>query len=289
MKSLKEVIKKAEENKVAIGHFNVSDMVALRAIFESAKELSLPVIIGVSEGEREFIGTKNIALLVQNLREEFDYPIFLNADHTKSLEKVREAAEAGFDAILFDAGKLSLEDNIRKTKEAIEIIKSINPKILVEGELGYIGSSSSILEKVPEGAAMKEEDLTKPEQVREFVKETKVDLIAPAIGNIHGMFKNAPNPDINIQRIREIKEAADVSVVLHGGSGIKDEEFLAAIDAGVSIIHINTEIRLAWRRGLDLAIEEMPNEIIPYKLLPLAGIEVKKVVFQRLKLFNKIL
>jgi len=288
VKALRELISEAEKNKIAIGHFNVSETVALKGILQASGGLNLPVIIGVSEGEREFFGVNEIASIVRDLREKLNYPIFLNADHTHSLEKAREAAEAGFDAILFDAGKLPFEENIKKTKEAVEIIKHINPDILVEGELGYIGSSSTIFESVPEGAIIKEEDMTTPEQAARFVGETKVDLIGPAVGNIHGMFKDAPNPHLNIERIVQIKSAAGVPLVLHGGSGITDEDFLLAINAGISIIHINTEIRLAWRRGLDKAILENKDEIVPYKLLGPVVEEVKKVVESRLKLFNKI-
>lgn len=286
--SLKEIIKKAEENKIAVGHFNVSECAALKGIFQAARELNLPIIIGVSEGEREFIGTRRIAAAVKSIREEFNYPIFLNADHTHSLEKIKEAVEAGFDAVLFDGGKLPLEENIKKTREVVEYVKGVNPNILVEGELGYIGASSVILKEVPEGAAVKEEDLTKPEEAELLVKETGIDLLAPAVGNIHGMFKNTPNPNLNIKRIKELRKAAGVPLVLHGGSGIKDEEFIKAIDAGISIIHINTELRLAWRKGIEKSLVEKPEEIVPYKLLLAVIEEIKKVVAARLKLFNKL-
>ncbi len=289
MKNLLQIIKEAENNKVAIGHFNVSDNSGLKGIFNAAKELNLPIIIGVSEGEREFFGTKRIADAVKSIREEFNWPIYLNADHTKSLEKVKEAVEAGFDAILFDAGKLSLEENIKKTKEVVEYIRSINPQILVEGELGYIGGGSTILKEIPKDVSIGEEDLTKPEEARQFVRETGVDLIAPAVGNIHGMFKNAPNPDIDIERIKKIKEASGVPLVLHGGSGITDSDFMAAIEAGISIIHINTEIRAAWRNSLERALKENPEEVVPYKLLSKAVDGVSEVVKARLKLFNKII
>lgn len=285
---LSEIIKEAEKNKVAIGHFNVSDLAGLKGIFKAAQGLNLPIIIGVSEGEREFIGTKRIADAVKSIREEYNWPIFLNADHTKSLEKIKEAVESGFDAVLFDAGKLSFEENIRKTKEVVEYVKSVNPEILVEGELGYIGASSVILKEIPEGAAIKNEDLTKPEEAERFVKETGIDLLAPAVGNIHGMFKNASNPDLDIERIVNIRKAAGIPLVLHGGSGIKDEEFIKAINAGISTIHINTEIRLAWRNGLEAAFKESPEEIVPYKLLSKAVEEVRKKVEERLKLFNKL-
>lgn len=287
MKTLREIISEADKNKTAIGHFNISDITALKAIFNAAKGLDLPVIIGVSEGEREFVGVRQAAALVRSFREEYDYPVFLNADHTYSLEKIKEAAAAGFDAVIFDGAKLPFGENLKKTREAVEYARSINPQIIVEGELGYIGSSSKILEDVPEGASVNEKDLTTAEQALEFVRETKVDLFAPAVGNIHGMFRNIPNPRLNINRIKEIRGAVDVPLVLHGGSGITDDDFSAAVKAGIAVIHINTELRLAWRNGVERALAENRNEVSPYKILPAAEHEIYEVVSRRLKLFNK--
>ncbi len=290
--SLKKIIKEAEENKTAVGHFNVSECAALKGIFQAARELNLPVIIGVSEGEREFIGTKRIAAAVKSIREEFNYPIFLNADHTHSFEKIKEAVEAGFDAVLFDGGKLGFEENIKKTKEVVEYVKNFaagqGTEILVEAELGYLGSSSVILKEIPKEATIKKEDLTKPEEAARFVKETGIDLLAPAVGNLHGMLKNAPQPNLDIERIKELKKSAGVPLVLHGGSGISDEDFIKAIDAGISVIHINTELRLAWRKGIEKSLIEKPEEIVPYKLLLTVVEEIKKVAGSRLRLFNKI-
>ena len=288
MKNLRQIIQEAGQNKIAVGHFNISDCIALKGIFKAAQELNLPIIIGVSEGEREFMGVKRAALTVKNLREEFNWPIFLNADHTHSFEKIKEAVEAGFDAVLFDGGKLPMEENIKQTKAVVEYAKSVNPDILVEGELGYIGGSSTILKEVPKDADIAPENLTKPEDAERFIKETGIDLLAPAVGNIHGMFKNAPNPHIDIQRVAALRQAAGAPLVLHGGSGIRDEEFTQAINAGISIIHINTEIRLAWRKGIEKALSEKPDEIVPYKIMPIAIEEIKKVVEQRLRLFNKL-
>jgi len=289
MKTLRQIIKEAEQSRTAIGHFNISECVALKGIFKAAQELNLPVIIGLSEGEQNFFGTKNAALIIKNLRQEFNWPIFINSDHTKSLEKIKEAVEAGFDSVHFDGGKLPFEENIKKTKEVVEYAKSINPNILVEAELGYLGASSMILKEIPKGVAIKEEDLTKPEQAAQFVKETGVDLLAPAVGNIHGMFKNAPNPHIDLARIGKIKELAGMPLVLHGGSGIRDEEFIKAIDAGISIVHINTEIRLAWRQGMEKALMENPEEITPYKILLTTIEEIKKATERRMRLFGRIL
>ena len=116
MKTFREVLVDADERHVAVGHFNISDLGALKAIFAAARELQLPVLIGVSEGEREFVGVRQAAALIKSLREQYDYPIFLNADHTHSLDKAREAAEAGFDEIVFDNSQLSMEQNIENTK-----------------------------------------------------------------------------------------------------------------------------------------------------------------------------
>ena len=286
MKTLREYIEDAKQRKVAIGHFNISDLAGLKGIFEAAKELDLPVIIGLSEGEREFVGTKNAADLVRNLREQYNYPIFLNADHTHSMEKIQEAVEAGFDAVLFDAGKLPFEENIQKTKEVVEWVRAHKPEVLIEAELGYIGSSSTIMSGIPEGAAVRKEDLTKPEDAARFVRETGIDLLAPAVGNLHGMFKDAPNPDLDIELVARLRDAAGIPMVLHGGSGIKNEDFVAAIANGISIVHINTEIRLAWRKGMEKALQEKPDEVTPYKLLLDSSEAVKQVVVDRLKLFN---
>src|SRR3989344_4493680 len=287
-KLLREVIQNAEQNKVAVGHFNISDLIALKAIFEAAQELNVPVMIGTSESEAGFLDRKEAAALIKALREEYQFPIFLNSDHTHSLEEVKKAVAAGYDEILFDAGKLPFEENIQKTKEAVAYVKSVNPNILVEGEIGYIGSASKVLTEIPEGAALRREDFTSPEQAAQFVRETKVDLLAPAVGNIHGMLGIGKDPDLDIDRIRAIRQAAGVPLVLHGGSGNKDSDFLAAIDAGVSIIHINTEIRVAWREGLEKGLGDHPGEIAPYKVLPEAVEAVKAVVRARLKLFNKL-
>ncbi|MDO8467253.1 MAG: class II fructose-bisphosphate aldolase [bacterium] len=288
MRTLREVLRDAERRGVAVGHFNISEIGALKAIAEVAKELKLPVIVGTSEGEREFLDIHDAVALVRDLREKHGQEIYLNADHTKSLEKIKEAVNAGYDAVLFDGGALPLEKNIEITKAVVKYVREFNKGILVEGELGNIGSGSTIRKELPKGAAIKPEDLTHPEDAVRFVKETGVDLLAPAVGNIHGMFANAPEPALNIDRIREIKDATGIPLVLHGGSGNTDADFLAAIAVGVRIIHISTELRLAWRKGMEATLKDKPDEVAPYKLMEGSIEEMKKVLTQRLKLFNHI-
>lgn len=288
MKTLKEYILEAEKKGIAIGHFNISNLEILHGIFAAAKKLDLPVIIGTAEGERNFIGTKQAVAMVRSLREEYNYPIFLNADHTYSFDKVKEAVDAGYDAVIFDATGLSFEENIKVTKQCVEYAKSVNPDIIVEAELGFIGSSSKVLDAVPEGVKITEEFLTKPEEAKRFVDETGVDMLAPAVGNIHGMLKGGKDPALNIQRIKEIKEAVKIPMVLHGASGNSAEDIKAAISAGMSCVHINTEIRVAFRQSLVKSLQENPDEVAPYKYMKDSVLAVEKVVEEKLKLFSDL-
>jgi fructose-bisphosphate aldolase class II len=150
MQTLRKILEQAETNRVAVGHFNVSDLVTLKAVFEAAGHLELPVIVGVSEGERRFMGVRQVSALVKSLREAYDFPIFLNADHTHSLPSAMEAAREGFDWIVFDVSTLPFEENVRQTKAAVEALKALRPDILVEGEIGDIGSGSEIHDAVPD-------------------------------------------------------------------------------------------------------------------------------------------
>ena len=232
------------------------------------------------------MGVRQIAAAVESLRDEYDFPIYLNADHTHSLQSAIEAARAGFDWIVFDLSVLPFEESVRQTKAAVKALKAIRPEILVEGEIGDIGSGSEIHDAAPDLA----KGLTTPEQAKEFVAETKIDTLAPAVGNMHGMLKSMISENVkkrlDIQRIRAIKVASNIFLTLHGASGTDDDDFRKAIAAGITVVHINTEVRLAWRRGFDKALSEHQEEIVPYKLLPHVVDSVKQVVAARLALFS---
>jgi fructose-bisphosphate aldolase class II len=219
------------------------------------------------------------------MREEKAREIFLNADHTHSIEKAQEAARAGFDMIVFDTSERPLEENIAETRRGVEAVKSIRPEILVEGEVGYVGSGSEFHDKRPDNI-----QLTEPEDARQFVAETKVDLLSPSVGTTHGMLtsmiQGMERKRLDISRIAAIRTAAGVPLTLHGGSGTDDEDFRKAIQAGIAMIHINTELRVAWRRGLEEALRRNADSVAPYKLLPEVMEKVKAVVVKRLKLFS---
>jgi fructose-bisphosphate aldolase class II len=284
--TLRDVLTRLEKEGAALGHFNVADQVLLKAVIAAADETKLPVLVGASEGEREFFGARQLAALVKSLRQESDQPIFLNADHTHSLEKAMEAANAGFDSVTIDFSALPIEENVARTKEATEAIKAVNPAILAEGEIGNIGTGSEIHET----AQGDPRTLTKPEEARQFVEATGIDILAPAVGNMHGMLKSMvqgkAKKHLDIERIAQVKQAAGVFLTLHGGSGTDDEHFRKAIAAGINIIHINTELRVAWRESLGKSLARDPDEVVPYRILRPVVDAVKQVVSSRLRLFH---
>ena len=282
MHTLRDALDWAEEKKVAIGHFNVSDSVQFEAIVEAARDLSVPVMIGVSEGERTWIGIEEIAALVKVEREK-GISVFLNADHTHTVDAVAVALAAGFDEVLFDGSRLSLEENITTTKGVVESAHARAEPALVEGELGYIGLSSEVREGVPDDLKM-----TEPSEAVQFVGETGIDLLAPAVGNIHGMMKDGTDPALDIPRIQAIADAVSVPLVLHGASGNSDADITAAIEAGVRIVHINTEIRAAYREGIEEGLSANPNEVAPYKFMAAGKEAVKALVMAKLRLFNNL-
>ena len=288
MRTLKECVWEAKERKVAVGHFNISNLEGFWGVFRAAQSLDVPIIIGVSEGERDFVGVPQVAALVKATREEYDYPIFLNADHTYSFERVKEAVDAGFDSVIIDGANISFEENIKLAKQCVDYAKSSGREVLVEGELGFIGQSSKILDEIPEGVLLDENSLTDPEKAKEFVLATGVDMLAPAVGNFHGMLRGGVDPKLNIERVKAISDATGVPLVLHGGSGNSEDDFKGSIANGISIVHINTEIRVAFKQGLILGLQENPDEVAPYKYLKSSVKAVQDVVTEKLRLFNNL-
>ncbi len=294
MRNLKQVIRDAKVGRSAVGHFNISDSTQFNAIIGTSSKLKLPVIVGVSEGEKKFIGLENAIALVKGAQAR-GVEVYLNLDHGHSVDDCKEAIDAGFDSVMFDGSKLSFEENVEHTKEVVEYAQGRSPawckatqddqnaSILVEGELGYIGSSSKMLDAVPEEV---ESAMTTAEQAVRFVEETGVDILAPSVGNLHGMLKGLQNPAIDTSRIKEIADSVpETMLVLHGGSGVTDQDFVKAIESGISIVHINTEIRRAYRAGIEQAFKDDSEQISPYKYLNKGRDAVSEIVERRLELF----
>ena len=278
----KEFLKKARDGHYAVGQFNISNLETLKAILGAARNLKSPVIIGTSEGEREFIGRRQIVKLIEAYQEELQIPIILNADHTKSFEEIKKVVDAGYSAVHFDGSELSFEENIKITKEVMEYAKSRDENILVEGELGYLRGGSNIHETVE----IKAEDMTKSDEATEFVKATGIDSLAVIIGNVHGIVKGG-NPKLDLERLKKIKEAAGkVFLVLHGGSGIAEKDIQEAIKIGIVKININTELRVAYTSALRNFLSEKPEETTPYKIFPDVISVIQKITEDKMKLFG---
>lgn len=282
---LREIFARAANEKWSTGHFNASELDHMRAIVEACREVRAPAIIGTSEGERLHIGLTEVVALRDAFRVDYGIPIFLNADHTKSVEVAKRAVDAGFDSIHIDLSVKSFEENVAGTKEIVDYAHGKNPEISVEGELGYLKGESKVQQ---EKIKISAEDYTKPEEAREFVKKTGVDRLAIVVGNIHGI--SLEEPDLDIERIKEIRTdiPSETVLVLHAASSIPDAQIRAAIGAGIANIHINTDLRVAFARELKKSLIEMSGELAMYKLDATAIAAMKEVVKEKLKLFGSI-
>lgn len=264
MRTLREAISDFKQAGQAIGHFNISDSNQLQAIAKAAKETALPVIIGLSEGEREFFPLSHARALVDIYRAN-GVEMFLNADHTYSVEKVQRAISAGVDSVVVDGSKLPLEENMLMLSTCVKYARASGRDVVMEGELGYIGTSSKLLDAIPEGVSL--ENLTTPEDAKRLIETGGADCLAPAVGNIHGMLKSAQEPKLHPDRVKQIADAVGIPLVLHGASGNTEAEIKECIKAGIAVVHINTELRVAYRKGIEDSFKANPDEVAPYKFL----------------------
>lgn len=281
-KDLKYYLKKAYNEGWAIGQFNFSNFAQVKAIIKAAENLKSPVILGTSEGESKFVGLEEAVAIRDVLRQKSNLPIFLNLDHGKSFDYLKEAILAGYDMVHFDGSKLSLEENIKISKEVVKFARKKG--VVVEGEIGRIGTDSSKVYK--EKFEIKEEDLTNPKEAKDYVKKTGVDVLAVSIGTFHGVDITGVSPHIKLERLKEIKNIVDIPMVLHGGSGTPEEDIKEAIGLGIVKININAESRIAFSGTLRKTLEENKEEIVPYKYLEDAIEAVRVVVESKIKLFG---
>ncbi|MBI2573793.1 MAG: class II fructose-bisphosphate aldolase [Candidatus Wildermuthbacteria bacterium] len=233
-KDLRYYLEKAREGGWALGQFNFSSAEQLKGIVAAAQNLRSPLLLGTSEGDSALIGIAQAAAIVGAYRKETGLPIFLNFDHGKSLAK---------------------------TKQAVSMARAA--KILVvEGELGKIFGRSQIHQE--KTVTLSKGDFTNPDEAERFAKETRVDSLAVIFGNVHGVYEQMPHLDF--ERLQEIKKRVECFLVLHGGSGIPENEIRQAIQLGIVKINISTELRLAFAGALRTSLAEHPEEIAPYAL-----------------------
>ncbi len=273
---LREIIYSLKKNQ-AVLHYNVSTLEQIKAGILAVQETKIPIIFGVSEGERGYLNSNLVKKILDFYKDIFssnlENLVFLNADHCKEINSAKEAINLEYDAVLFDGSALTLEENIKITKEIIHF--KDNKEILIEGEVGFLPGKSDIQKEIE----VKEEYLTKIEDAEKFVQETKVDLLAISIGNIHGLTEK--EPELDFFRGEQIAKIVKIPLVLHGASGLNIIKIQRCIKIGFKIVHINTEFRKVWYEELRKQLEQ--GSVTPYKLLEpvVEKIKEKVVYFQK--------
>lgn len=276
----------ARKQKWAFGAFNLDDQATLKAVVQAAKAKDAPVLVEVSQGEVEDLGHNNVRDLVDNYKRDYGVEIYVNLDHSPSVEAAKMGIDAGFEFIHIDISQANHdapdEEIIDATREVVEYAKITGA--LVESEPHYFGGSSNLHKEKIDYQEIKKTFST-PEGAAYFVEMTGIDTFAAAIGNLHGKY---PVPKkLNIELLKQIRDAIDCNISLHGGSGTPGHYFRKAVEAGVTKININSDMRYAYRVSLEKTLKQNPNEYSVAKLIGKDVIPaVQKVVEEKIDDFN---
>lgn len=274
-----ELMMKAREGGYAIGAFNSNNLEITKSIFKAAKEEQSPIILAVSPSAAKYAGIENLVAMARIHSEETGVPVSVHLDHGTEFEHCVQSIRAGFSSIMFDGSKYPLEENIALTKKAVELGHAVG--VSVEGELGrLVGTEDDI------SVSEREASMTNPDQALEFVERTGVDALAVSIGNAHGWYKGKPALDFKRLEAIANKVGDRVLIVLHGASGIPDEDIRTAVSLGITKINIDTETRDAFKRGVAQFMQENPDVIDPRKIMKPAMDEMYKIVSGKIKLFG---
>lgn len=275
---INDLVKNAKKGGYALGAFNITNLESVLGVAQAAVKANSPAIIQVSESAIEYMGLKPITHIVSTVAKNVaaNVPIALHLDHGTSLDTVFECIRAGFTSVHIDASKLPLDENINLTKQVVKVAHAKH--VWVQGEVGAInGGHGNVTGK------LKDIPLAKLEDIIKFVRATKVDSIAAAIGTAHGIYSNE---DIDFGLLKAIKKTTGLPFILHGGSGISDKKIKKAIKEGVNIINIGTDIKIAFCRELIKVCLKNKKETDPRNLLKPTISAVEKVVFEKIKLFG---
>lgn len=273
----KQMLQDAKENSYAIPQFNINNLEWTKYILEACEEISAKVILGVSEGAIKYMGGYNIVVgLVKGLIKDLQIsiPVCLHIDHGSSFDTCKKAIDAGFTSVMIDASKYNLEENIKITNEVVSYAKENN--VTVEAEIGHIGGSEDELSN--DIAYAKVEDVIK------LVNETKIDLVAPALGSVHGLYNGEPKLDFD--RMLEISQKVNVPLVLHGGTGIYDEQIKKAISCGICKININTDLQIVWSEAVRNFLNNDKKIYDPRKIIKSGENAIKEKIKEKIILFG---
>lgn len=275
---IKKIVAKAKQGNYCIGAFNVVNLETTLGVARAAVKVKAPVIIQVSEKTIEYAGLKPITHIVQTIakNEAANVPVALHLDHGHSFKSVSECINAGFSSIHIDASDLPFDENVKITKESADYAHKHG--VWAQGELGRIFGKEGLIngnfEKI-------EEFLTDPQQAAEFVKKTGIDTLAISVGTYHGRFKGKEK--IYFDRLDEIRKVVDVPLVLHGASGVPDKDLAKAAQHGVSIVNIDTSLRVAFTEALKKTCQSETDYVDPRKILQPSIEAVSKVVERKVK------
>ena len=275
--STKEMLRAAVEGHYAVGAFNANNMEQVQAIVDAAVEERAPVILQVSQGAIRYAGLETAAALVKVIGGRADVPVALHLDHGTDFEQNVRCLRAGFTSLMFDGSKLPYEENVATTARIAEIAHIVG--IPVEAELGRVLQSEDDVTPEEVEAAM-----TDPDQAADFVARTGCDSLAVAIGSVHAM-KEA-QAELDIERLKAIREKVDIPFVLHGSSGVKEDSEVEAIQHGIAKINVATMLNQGFVRGLKESMAEMPDNVDPRKFLAYSRENVKEVVRHKIRLFG---
>ncbi|MCD1147022.1 class II fructose-1,6-bisphosphate aldolase [Peptoniphilus sp. KCTC 25270] len=275
----KEILLHADQNKYAVGAFNINNMEIIQAIVGAADELRSPVILQASQGAIKYAGIEYITALGKLVADKYDIPVALHLDHGTDFEEIMKCIRYGFSSVMIDASKYPLEENIERTKEIVKIAHSVG--VSVEAELGKIGGTEDQI-VVSEAEAT----FTDPKEAKIFVEETGIDSLAIAVGTAHGVYKGEPKLDFD--RIEEINKIIDIPLVLHGSSGVPNDSLRKAVERGICKINIDTDIRATFATAVGDFIRANPEEIDPRKILTPARDAMKEIVKKKIEVFGSV-
>lgn len=280
---IKEVLKKAEKGKYAIGAFHSDNLETTLGILRAAEEEKSPVIILVTPKSIKYAGLKPITHLVQTSAKNIaqHVPVVLHLDHGNAFHEEIECIQAGFSSIMIDASHLPFDENVFLTKKVVEYAHRY--RVYVQGEIGRVPKTNK---EARECLKHPENFMTIPEEAARFVKETKVDTLAIGVGNIHGRFKMTHKVKIDHKRLTKIDKLVKVPLVLHGASGLGSADIKKAIKNGVRIINIHTEISMAYTAALKKELKKEKKEIDPRRIMSPVIQAVKKIVQEKIKMFG---
>lgn len=277
--TLRQLLDAAEAGGYAVGAFNANNMEIVQAIVETAEELESPVIIQASQGAIKYAGLDMITAMVHAVAGQAKVPVALHLDHGTDFNTVIACIRRGFTSVMFDGSRYDKEENIARTREIVKIAHAAG--VSVEGEIGKIGGVEDDI-VVDEREAL----LTPVEDAIEFYRATGVDALAMAFGTAHGHYKLPPK--LAFDRIEAVHRETGAYLVMHGGSGVPDEDVKKAIQLGVRKINVDTELREAFVGALRQALQEKPGEIDPRKLLGPAKEAVKAKLREKMTLFGSV-